>query len=366
MKRLVYSLVLLASVFAVNAQQLLEVKNFRSDWLVYQQNLYQKFDPTKKVNTIYFWLETTKYAGSTLRISGSNQATIFINGKLATKPNTLAVRLPIDSLRNLYQTPNLLVGIYEPRGHFRNIETVVESLVAEEPLRDVIETLSFSSFRDFVIVGLLILLVMFIVVVQLNPKLASDYFSVTKIFSRREGDDSQVYSRITSSINILFYAYCSLLLGYFLILVFHFIPTHYQLASLFYSNSFADALWSWFRLSGLLLAIFFLKIMLVYGLSLLFGIKDVAGLHFFNWIRLLLLIFGGLTTVLVIYFISRGQSVQFNIFLVRLIAWILVGWMLLIFLKLSGRVGHSMFHLFLYICATEFIPFLILIKVLYN
>ena len=68
---------------------------------------------------------------------------------------------------------------------------------------------------------------------QINPKLTSDYFSITKIFSTREGEDGQSSSRITSSINILFYAYCSLMLGYFLMIIFHYVPSQYAISGTF-------------------------------------------------------------------------------------------------------------------------------------
>jgi hypothetical protein len=54
------------------------------------------------------------------------------------------------------------------------------------------------------------------------------------------------------------------------------------------------------------------------------------------------------------------------VILLQIISWILIGWMFLIILKLSKRMNHSKFHLFSYICATELIPLLITIKVLYN
>jgi hypothetical protein len=224
----------------------------------------------------------------------------------------------------------------------------------------------FSSFRDFVIVGMLILVSVLIVVVQLNPKLASDYFSIIKMFFMREGEESQIYSRITSSINILFYVYCSLMIGYYLMIIFRFIPSHYVVALGFQSDSFGGAMFLWIKLSAIVLLIVFFKVVLVFFLSRMFGLTEIAGIHIFNWIRLLLVVFGTLTMVLFFYFILHGQNENFHIVLLKVISWLLVGWMFLIILKLSKRLSHSMFHLFSYICATELIPLLITIKVLYN
>jgi hypothetical protein len=155
-------------------------------------------------------------------------------------------------------------------------------------------------------------------------------------------------------------------LGYYLIIIFHFVPARYPTALLFQPASFIEGIIQWFELSLILLGVFFLKIILVYGLTWLFGMHEVAGIHFFNWVRSLLVVFGVITIVLSFYFIIRGQSESFFRILLQLVSWILVGWMVLIFLKLSARRGHSLFHLFSYICATELIPFLITIKVLYN
>jgi hypothetical protein len=73
-----------------------------------------------------------------------------------------------------------------------------------------------------------------------------------------------------------------------------------------------------------------------------------------------------LTVILFFYFVLHGQNENFHVILLKIISWLLVGWMFLIILKLSRRMSHSMFHLFSYICATELIPLLITIKILYT
>jgi len=211
----------------------------------------------------------------------------------------------------------------------------------------------------------LILMIVLIVITQLNPKLASDYFSVTKIFSVREGEETQTYSRITSSINILFYVYSSLMLGYYLMIIFHFLPSQYRAAMVFQSATFWEAVIHWVELSLIVLGLFFLKIVLIYGLSFVFGMGQIGGFHFFNWVRLLLGVFGVLSIVVFLYFITHGQRKGFYFFFLGTMAWVLASWIVLIVLKLWRQMDRSLFHLFSYICATELIPFLITLKVLY-
>ncbi|MEO7988278.1 MAG: DUF4271 domain-containing protein [Chryseolinea sp.] len=353
----------LSLVITSQAQELTLKKDFRNDWLIYESDVYRPFNENEEeTKSVYFWMEVSKFSSDSLIIESTESFALFVNAQLIYLSETKIV-LSVDSLQSLFNTPDLLIGIYQENGIDGGLTTGILSrtVVSSSDLIPI----SFSSFRDFVIAGMLILLMMLIVIIQLNPKLATDYFSVTKIFSLREGDDKQVYSRITSSTSILFYCFCSLIIGYYLIIIFHFIPTQYSLATAFYANTFSSALLQWLQLSLIILGFFFLKILIVFVATFLFGYSDLMGIHFFNWVRLLLVIFGTLTVILFIYFISHGQGKGFLATLFVFVAWILVGWMILIFLKLMTRNSRSMFHLFSYLCATELIPFLLTINLLY-
>jgi hypothetical protein len=340
------------------------VADFKSDWQVYKGERYIPFDHDKKASTIYFSLEPSKFTGNFLRIVSNEPYTIFVNGQLF-KTGYSKHDIPVDSVQRMFAAPVLLVAIHQEKIRPGGLETQivskapVKTSAGEVPMR-------FAFFRDFAIIGILILVSMLIIVIQQNPKLASDYFSVVKMFFLREGEDSQIYSRITSSINFLFYVFSSLMVGYYLMIIFRFVPSHYAVALAFQSDTFGEAMLQWIKLSGIVLIIVFAKVLLVYLLSIMFGFTEIAGIHIFNWIRLLLIVFGVLTIILFFYFILHGQNENFHITLLKIISWLLAGWMVLIILKLSRRMNHSMFHLFSYICATELIPLLITIKVLYN
>jgi hypothetical protein len=356
-------LLLVQLPLSVKAQDFL-VKDFKPDWQIYQAERYVPFQSGGRISTIYFSLEPSKFPGEVMRINSNEPYTVFINGQLFTS-SSAKVDLPVDSLQLIFSAPVLQIAIHQEKIREGGLETLI---VSKAPVKTGTEELpmQFSSFRDFAIVGMLILVSVLILVVQLNPKLAADYFSVIKMFFLREGEDSQIHSRITSSINFLFYVYCSLMIGYYLMIIFRFIPSQYVVALAFQSDSFGEAMFLWIKLSAIILAIIFFKVLLVYILSMMFGLTEIAGVHIFNWIRVLLVVFGSLTMILFFYFILHGQNENFHIVLLKIISWLLVGWMFLIVLKLSKRMSHSMFHLFSYICVTELIPLLITIKVLYN
>jgi len=358
------SIVLGAIISTAAAQEFTLVKNFESEWRVFQNGRYEPFENAGRVNSIYFNVEVNKFSGNFLHIKSLEPFTLFINGELVEKSDA-ALNLNIDSLRGIFQASIWQVSLYQDKIGKRNLQTLIQSKASRSSETADPLLLRFASFRDFAIVGMLVLMVMLIVIIQLNPKLASDYFSVTKIFSVREGEDTQAYSRITSSINILFYVYSSLMLSYYLMIIFHFLPSQYQAALSFQSSTFWEALMNWLELSLIVLGLFFMKIMLVYVLSFLFGFKELGGIHFFNWVRLLLGVFGVLSIVLFLYFITHGQREGFYAFFLGAMSWVLAGWIVLIIFKLQRQMDHSLFHLFSYICATELIPFLITLKVLY-
>lgn len=342
-----------------------QVTDLKPGWLVYEDSSYTAYAKRQgeRPNTIYFWLEESA-PGTSLLIRGRAPFDVFVNGQLAATGARL-LNMNADSLARVFASSRMLVAIHQvplnPEGIGTELRRQLPATAQFDP-----GLLGGGGFKDFVIIGMLVLTIMLLVVARLNPKLATDYLAVRRILSSRETDDVRVASRITSSTNILFYVYSSLMLAYYLMVIFHFIASQYTVALPFVATTFGDNLLQWIELSSLLLAVMLIKIVLVFGLSYLFGMREVAGIHFFNWVRLLVVVFGTLTVILFTYCITHGQNEDFLIFMLKLLAWILGGWMILIFLKLRGKTDHSMFHLFSYICATEVIPFLITLKVLYN
>jgi hypothetical protein len=342
------------------------VKNdLRGSWLVYSQDKFVLFDSADVApGAIYFTLKANDFKNSFLRISSSNDLSIFINNNLAATGSSFT--LSIDSLVRSYAASILTVAVHQKGGlHDEALQTTIVER-ASPGFEDSLVRRAESGFRDFAIAILLLLMIMAIVIVRLNPRLASDYFSLPKMFSSREVEDAQIYSRIGSSTNILFYLYSSMLLAYYLIVIFHFVSDRYSLAADFSHESFGLITLDWLKLTMYLLLILFTKIIIVFALSYMFGLPEIAGIHFFNWVRLLLVVFGILVLIIFMYVIWHGQSITFHSVMLQLVGWFIAAWMFLIFFKLAGKVGASMFHLFSYICATELIPFLFIIKELYN
>jgi hypothetical protein len=338
-------------------------KDLSAEWVISDGKDFFPFTETRKVSTIYFQISPTIYKGDQLEIYGAHRFSIFINGILY-KENLVRTKISIDSL-SAGRSEFFLIAVhaYHPVD-WKNITTQITSRqiiipASEEPLA---VPRASTSFRDFVITAMLILFTVFVAVIRLNPQLSADYFSIKKIIISRESEDDH-YARLTSA-NILFYAFASFILSLFLMIVDHFSPLswvgHHQ------ADGFFSFLLNWIFLGLIIVAFLLLKMMLLFLATLLFNIRDVAGFHFFSFMRITLLATGFLVVMVSTYFIMQGQNINFYTISYTLIGWVLAMWVVIIFFKLATRTSFTWFHLFSYICATEIIPFLLIINILYE
>jgi hypothetical protein len=340
-------------------------RSLREHWMKYENGTYTLLDKTSDVkNTLYFKLETSQFPGSRLSVASARPFFVFFNGKLAGEYEGHR-QFNLDSLATAHYTSSLFVTIHQQHINLRDLKTTVITRQGDAaPQPDITKPATY--FKDFVIIAGLLIIMLFLVTMKFNPKLGADYFSVIRIFSTREGDDAQANARLTNGSNVQFYVVCSLLLGFYLMIIVYHLPDEYALPLYFQGHGFWSVLWQWIRLSAIVLSVFFIRILLIFSLTRLFGLKGLARVHFFNWVRLLLIIFGAATIILFAYYILRGHSAGLFIAFLSLVVATLIAWVFIIFLKLNNKSEHSMFHLFSYICATEIIPLLITIKVLFQ
>jgi len=354
-----------SSVFA--QEKFTAIKDLRSEWTTCEAGVYQAVTaiPFAGLNTVYFEMDPRSFAGNYLLLRSDRPYFLFVNGKIRGEYQE-QVLLNIDSLAKEIHSASFRIAVHQKNINERDLRTEVISMKPTRVSEEGTAERPYSYFRDFVVIAGLIIILLFLLVFRLHPKLASDYFSIIRIFSSRDIDDGQASSRLTSSSNIQFYILCSLVLGMYLLIVLYNLPPEYALPLPFQSTGFWMIVWQWLKISAIIFSVLVMKLLIIFFLTRLFGLRGLARYHFFNWIRLLLVIFGGATVLLFMYFISRGDRPDIFVFFLSLVVITLIAWIVLAFLKLSGKTGHSMFHLFSYLCATEIIPLLITTKVLFQ
>ena len=349
-------------------KEVTRLKDLRSEWMQYEQDRYQPITafPANGISTVYFHLDRAVHASNFLRLVSSDPYYVFINGKVKGyyQGETL---IRVDSLAPANAARPALVAIHQRNINDRDLSTAI---VSQQPQggHAALQTIArpYSHFRDFVVIAGLFIVVLFLIALRLNPKLAGDYLSVTRIFSARDAEDSQAGARLTGGANIQFYVVCSVMIAFYLMIVLYNLPPDYEFSGRFQARDFWMMWLQWLKLSALVFVALMIKILIIFFLTRLFGMRGMARFHFFNWIRVLLVVLGVATVLLFMYFIARGDNEAFYVTFLSIVAITLSAWIIVAFFKFGGKSGHSMFHLFSYLCATEIIPLLITVKVLFE
>lgn len=364
MVRYLLAIFFLLGMSASGDAQSLEVeKDLRAEWLVFDAaEGYTNIGEQTPGDAVYLRISPAAWPKRFLAIHSARPYFIFVNGQLAGEFEGRSI-FSADSLATRYGPGEMMIAIYQNNLNTRALTTSFMSWKnAEEPVM----VRPDSWLRDFATVAGVLIILFFIFISHLNPKLASDYLSLRAIITLRESADALANARLTNSANVQFYVACSLLLGYYLLLIFQHLPEGYVVPLYFEAHGFWSAIGQWLKLSAVILLVFIMKVLIVFLFTRLFDMRGLTRVHFFNWMRLLLIVAGAATIVMYIYFISRGQRPEVYAGCLIAVIVTLVAWVVILFLKLTGSRGHTMFHLFSYICATELIPLFITIKVLFR
>ncbi|HCW07652.1 MAG TPA: hypothetical protein DGG95_09855 [Cytophagales bacterium] len=313
-----------------------------------------KFEPfrNQSVDALYLSIDLIKNQKKELWLSNTSELYLFFNSKLIGKAKNFV--LVADSLVKLYPQP-VLVCLYSPKG----IEHIKASWAAhyppdllENPLRPK------DGFNNFVVLSSILLLSFFTLLLRTNPQLTLDYLNIVKLFSFRRRDETQFTLRVTSSVNLLFYLFSSLLVSLAVMICFRHSADLFILKTK--DESFSNYFLQWLVGGFFSLVFLLVKFLLLVVFSKLFLWKDVVGFQFFNFVRALVV------TLALLGFISLLLgSLSFTAdyyLIIKLFFAVLCIEPILIFFKLMTRDSVRPFHLFSYLCATEIFPLLFLIK----
>ncbi len=313
-------------------------------------------------HAIYFALDANRFRGYDLEITGARDYSVWINGKLVRQSDAGQLRFDIDSLEKIYHTP-MTVGIYARRGLSR-LQTKVVTFSSLPP--EDVETLRKKNFlRDFSVLGVFILTIGFLVMLRFNRRMLFDYFDFTKLLSLQERDESLVAGRITSRFSILIYVYLSAWAAFLFLITFQHVGRDWVIISDFTIGSVANGFVKWGQLTLVIGLVLFIKVSFVLALSIVFRLREGGSIQVLNYFRLISFLLMVLSVILVFYFILTTKSPAYYQNIIVVTAWIMAGWAILIFLKLLNKSPYSVFHLFSYLCASEFFPIIILFKSLF-
>lgn len=357
-------LLILALAFVTDAAPV-TVKDLQSEWMIYDGHAYRAWttEQATGASTIYFPLDTRKFGGQYLLVRCPGTTHLFVDGGLIAAVQDSAL-LALDDLRTEFGE-QVFVGIHGT-DNLEHLETRIvsiretraaqfPSLVPRPPV----------FFRDFGIVATFIIVCFLLVLFRVNPQLTLDYFSFSKVFSSTERNETQLASRITSSENLLFYVFSALLMGFLLSIILYSAGPEFMAARPLAFTSLLSSLLIWMELSLFILLLLAGKLVIVLLFSTLYNFRETVSFQFFNFLRFVLFTSVVLSVISVIYFVFQVRTPAWYERLIALGLLMLTMGSMVVFLKLLGRLRFSLFHLFSYLCISEFIPLVILFKIFF-
>lgn len=359
--------ILTVAVSSAWAQQGYLVQDLTPDWKVFDDGEYRPFvrERDAGADVVYFDVDVGVHRNAKVRISGRHVEAIFVNGSLVTSGDVRNATYDVDSLANRFPGRILHFGVYASDIYPENLDVslltpgVRQATGPEEIVRPR------TYFRDFVVSGIILLFILLIVVTQLT-KVPIGFFFTRRMFATHESEEVQLYTRIASTTNTLFYVLTSLVIAFYLMILFRASGDRYVLGLANQAETYFGTVLKWGRLGSILLIALLLKVGLVMLMSRTFGLWEYHGFQVVNWMRLMLVSFGILAVVEVVYFLSGGLSVAVYTAFKWGFVGVLIAWVIVFFTKVARRPGYSLFHIISYLCATEVLPLLISVKLLFH
>jgi Domain of unknown function (DUF4271) len=356
------SLVYLLAVVHTCAQSgEIRTLDLKDEWMVWQDNRYKKWEG-EDVKAIYFTLDAIRFQGGTMEVTSRQSISIFINQMLIVTRQDGPLRLSVDSLAKRYSTP-LTVSIFSESG-IRTLRVhVIEQLSTAPGPDESFYTRKSNYFLDFSLSASLLLLIYLVFLFSTNARQTLDYLNVFRVFSFQEREEN-LPTRITSRINILFYVFCCLFCSLTLLVTFYLGAELIPLSHAFPIRSTAEGFLQWIKLSGFIALILFVKLVIVALMAVLFNSREWTAVQHFQFVRALFLASGLVACICVLNFVFEGRNPGLYLALLKVGAGLLVLSAGIVFLKLLGLTRSHFFHLFSYLCASEIIPLVILLKLL--
>ncbi|MCW5911695.1 MAG: DUF4271 domain-containing protein [Cyclobacteriaceae bacterium] len=353
--RLLFVFILLIPAVHLHAQP--REVNLRGQWRVYQHGQYVAFE-NQQTQSVHLELNAGTHGG-VLYIVDRNEFSVFADGQLRWRTAD-TLKINADSLLKVNGGAVQLSIYQQPRVFSLQTWLVLPGQVQA----DVNAPRPSAYFSNFVILAVLLLLLFFAALFRTNPQLTFDYLDVIKLFSLQERDEATVTGRIGASLNILFFVFVSFLFALLLLSLFHYSGSRFSLSTYFQTNSTLVVFGYWLLLSIGVFAMLVLKLFLIFIFSQLFGLRDTVRFQFFHFVRLLFITNMAVGLILVIFYVfqvSNAAAFAYLLLVASIVVLLSVG---ILFIKLLGRTGLPVFHLFSYLCTSEIIPLIILGKVL--
>ncbi|GEM_PF-5579913 len=332
------------------------IRDLSYDWIGYdhQNEAYFPIDGNDDT-AINFIVDTKKYADYHLHIQGQGEGSILVNDKLtyySDSRNSIDEVWSIDSLSYVHGIDSLFITIHELENIRTRIVRLEQARISSSSAIELINLQSFTYETDKNTWIVLLLLSGLLIGIYRSrfPKLFSDLFDLRGILRWRLRQSVFYEIKVFQPSNLFIYA----LYGFLFVLFYS--------KNQIYIDSELVVLTSDIYTLILVFIIGFLSCPLKYVIinffAVMFGLSAYSRFHYMEFIRLTFL---GMVMVVLMSFTPLPIRAMLSPDML-LIALLLIS-ISLLFIKLLSNSVDKKLYLFSYICTTEIIPLLFIIKV---
>lgn len=353
----------------VAQENYIKIHDLRDEWLLFntRDDFYYPFidNNLDGVSSISFPLDLISYANYKLYLRAPKETAIFFNQQIISYLRESGDQIfSIDSLRRIYNSDNLFVTIYNPG--LKEEGDVAASIVQTasiEPIGDQNKATtemrrSESSFDDFFGVGVIVLLVFYSALMNMDNKRMKGYYNVARMLSMNIREEVTFKGKVFDGSNIPFIVAHSFLASFVCLFILFSRDAGPNL------HHFGAATLAWTMGAAM---IFFLLILKYWLLSLAGSLFKLpfAMRHYLEYFRMSNIFFTALFLLVLTLFLGLKSDLN-NIsqIVVNFVILFLIIRVVALYFKFIRVTSFKNLYLFSYLCSTEILPMVVGLKIL--
>lgn len=362
-KILKLSVTILFILLTVSSQGQQLVYDLKQEWVNYDsesKGFLPVNDKDYELNTIGFSLDNPGIDQFYLSIYVNSQAYLFYGADLITTLPRGTTNLKIDSLKNVLSDASPFFTIYG-NGLMPSLKTEIRSdyHVFQETMA--VTPIYYSGdFTNFFYIAATLLILFFVILRTRFADLAEQYLLVDRAIRGKTIDELIYKIEYIAFPNAYFLMLISMTLSLTAISFMYYFPGEMTILGIKPGVASLTGLFlSWGKLAAVIFILLVIKYLFTRFLSNVFDLK-ISNIHYASSLRLILMITIIVFLITVVQFFFVGVLTPVFFWLVVLVSIVIM--IQIIFFKLSLVTSHTLLYIIVYLCATEILPTVFLLK----
>jgi len=340
-------------------------------------NRIQELYPQRKARSysaIDVKIDLQSFPKSSYRLSFPEASTMFLDGRLwfyADNDTTLTV--PTTVLVGVLKEPaerEVVLSIIKKdlnpaevsvlKGYF---DKEIISSLDENPDNLLPEKRVKSNFNDFFFFALMTVLFLLAIYKMIYPLVLKLIIMPTAVFSAEDFSESNSLQKFFA-LDVIFYLLIVNMLAFLLGMMFIKVLDRESLMGLV-NGDLNQLFLNWLFGSGFLILLAVLKFIFLRVLAFFFELGKIVNAHFFYLFRIISISTFSIAFIVSFVLLNDFFALELTMkYLLYGFFWIYLIGVAMLFIIMSNRLPFKNYHLFVYICSAEIVPFLILTKVI--